>query len=262
MLRLAGKVPLEYVMELPLSDEETAIHLIQEFLRSHEKGQSLTRKYGFPALSQAAREGRVPVLQKFCQHDPGLANEIPPADSGFEPPLHEAIKMGHSKSTEMLCRLPDIDKNIIDREGNTPLHQAIRNPQVSQGLLAMLIRYGADKDRPHATTGLPPLHFAVQLQSLNEVKELLTAKADPEKRIEGEQCSCCKDNERHADMDSQCVLQAIPVQNRTHDYPLIKQALSQAILRSDRPRSVSAHGNMKRTKRSLYRIGPHIYISA
>ncbi|KAE8338393.1 hypothetical protein BDV24DRAFT_138340 [Aspergillus arachidicola] len=63
-------------------------------------------------------------------------------------------------------------------------------------------------------------------------------------------------------MDSQCVLQAIPVQNRTHDYPLIKQALSQAILRSDRPRSVSAHGNMKRTKRSLYRIGPHIYISA
>ncbi|RAQ40676.1 ankyrin [Aspergillus flavus] len=258
----AGKVPLEYVMELPLSEEETAIHLIQEFLRSHEKGQSFTRKYGFPALSQAAREGRVPVLQTFCQHDPGLANEIPPADSGFEPPLHEAIKMGHSKSTEMLCRLPDIDKNILDHEGNTPLHQAIRNRRASPGLLAMLIRYGADKDRPHATTGLPPLHFAVQLQSLNEVKELLTAKADPEKRIEGEQCSCCKDDERHADMDSQCVLQAIPVQNRTHDYPLIKQALSQAILRSDRPRSVSAHGNTKRTKRSLYRIGPHIYIAA
>ncbi|GAB1209750.1 hypothetical protein APSETT445_008531 [Aspergillus pseudonomiae] len=233
-----GKVPLEHVMELPESDEKTAISLIQEFLRSHEKGQLLTSTYGFPALSQAARHGRVQLIEEFCKHDPDLANENPAADSGFEPPLHEAIKGGHRKSVDKLCEFPETDKNILDRKGNTPLHQAIDHWQ--DGLLAMLIHCGADKDRPHATNGLPPLHFAAKSQSLKKVQELLNAKADPDKRIKGEQCQWCKDNKRPPGMNARCVLQAIPLRDRKHEYAGINRVLSQTLLKSGHPRSASS----------------------
>ncbi|OGM48047.1 ankyrin [Aspergillus bombycis] len=249
----AGKVPLEYIMELPQSDEETAIRLIREFLRAHEKGQTLTSTCGFPALSQAARHNRVQLIEEFCKHDPYLANERPAADSGFEPPLHEAIKGGHRKSVDKLCEFPDTDKDIVDSKGNTPLHQAIKNWQ--DGLLAMLIHCGADKDRPHKANGLPPLHFAVQSQSLKKVQELLNAKADPEKRIKGEQCQWCKDHKRPPGMNSRCVLQAIPVRNREHEYAGINRVLTQTLLKSGHPRPTSSDSSVKKRKRRLYTAG-------
>ncbi|THC98242.1 hypothetical protein EYZ11_002244 [Aspergillus tanneri] len=248
----AGKAPLEYIMEMPPSEEEMAIRLIQEFLCVHEKGRPLTTIYGFPALSKAAREGRLRFIHEFCQHDPRLANEIPTLESDFEPALHEAIKFGHKESVEMLCLLPEADKNILDREGNTPLHQAVIHWQ--DGLLAMLICTGADKDCPHGKTGLPPLHFAVQLQSLKKVEELLNNKADPEKRINGKQCTWCRENNRPPGMNSRCVLQAIPEHRRTQDYSSISRTLSQSI-RPYLAGSASTNSSRKRKAKNYPQMG-------
>jgi cytohesin len=255
----AGTVPLEYVMEMPQSDEGAALLLIREFLARHEKGQSLTTTYGFPALSKAAREGRLNLIREICQHDPSLANEVPSLESDFKPPLHEAIKSGHRGSTEMLCLLPETDMNILDREGNTPLHQAVLNWQ--DGLLAMLICNGADKGRPHGKTDLPPLHSAAQSQSLKKVQELLNNHADPEQRVRGEQCSWCKKHNRPSGMNSRCVLQAIPEKDRTPEWDSINRSLSKAISRARGPGSTSTQSSKTRRRRGMYTHGEGSWIS-
>ncbi|KAF7591429.1 hypothetical protein BBP40_001590 [Aspergillus hancockii] len=245
-----GKTPLEYVMELPQSEEEASISLLQEFLLRHEKGQPLAGTFGFPVLSKAAREGKPGLIREICRHDPGLANEIPHLGSDFDAPLHEAIKFGHRDSVEMLCLLPQTDKNIYDREGNTPLHQAVIYWQ--DGLFAMLICKGADKNRPHGRTNLPPLHFAAQLQSLKKVQELLNNNADPDVRVEGEQCSWCRKHNRPAGMNSRCVLQAIPEKDRTPEWSSINNSLIKAIPKPSGPGSASSQSSNTRRRKGMY----------
>ncbi|KAE8390371.1 hypothetical protein BDV23DRAFT_155302 [Aspergillus alliaceus] len=165
---------------------------------------------------------------------------------------------GHKESVQMLCIFPETDRNIFDRKGNTPLHQAIMHWQ--DGLLEMLIQDGADKDRPHAITGLPPLHFAASMQSLKKVQELLKAQADPTKRIEGPQCSWCKDHNSPPGRNARCVLQEVPDQDRTPEYCSINRLLSDAILRPNGAGSGSTNSSRRGKIRSPYRVGSLVYV--
>ncbi|OJJ95976.1 hypothetical protein ASPACDRAFT_1824, partial [Aspergillus aculeatus ATCC 16872] len=246
-----GKSLADFIMELSPS-EELSRGMLRDLLRQHKPGQPSAVTFGFPVLPKATREGKVALVRLLCDHCPEFVNENPPSESGFCPPLHEALNLSHHRSRRELvnffCGLPQTDLNILDHQGNLPLHQAVDTWH--DGLLTKLIARGADKNKPHATTGLPPLHYAVHKQNLRAVEELIANKADAEQRVNGEQCDWCRKHLRPAGRNARCVLQAIPEKDRSSDWEAINVQLTQVLnpRPSPSPGSSSSGGGKQRRK--------------
>ncbi|KEF52944.1 uncharacterized protein A1O9_10850 [Exophiala aquamarina CBS 119918] len=179
----SGRYPLQYVMEMPPAKESRAVSLLGEFLKVHEKGTTFHNDYH--ALPVAARKGKLQFVKDMLNNDPELVRWRPAAISGFLPPIHEAVKAGKEEVVKELCasRSYTLNPNARDRQGNTALHQAILNNQIS--LISLLIEKGADKEllTGQAEGALPPLHLAAREQNKKAVEALLQIGADCKRRV-------------------------------------------------------------------------------
>ncbi len=102
-------------------------------------------------------------------------------------PLHEAASSGNFLITHLLIER-GANVNAVDVDGRTPLHEAVielspKEPKEKRlerrGVVALLLKYGADpniKDKYYFRT---PLHYAALNGDVDVVKELLERGADP-----------------------------------------------------------------------------------
>ncbi|CCH61935.1 hypothetical protein TBLA_0F04020 [Henningerozyma blattae CBS 6284] len=68
----------------------------------------------------AASDGRIDLVEKFLNNDNGLiANSKDP--NGYTP-IHAAAAYGHVDLLRLLCQKYNGDINILDNDGDTPLH--------------------------------------------------------------------------------------------------------------------------------------------
>jgi ankyrin repeat protein len=170
-------------MEMPPARESQALSLLREFLKVHRKGKPFHT--GYHALPRAAREGKLGHVKEMLNHDPELVDKKHLPASGYQPPLHEAVKAGKEEVVKELCapRSYTLSLDQRDHRGNTALHQAILSNQIA--MISLLIEKGADKELPSGQTEglLPPLHLASREQNLLAVKALLRKGVDGKRRV-------------------------------------------------------------------------------
>jgi ankyrin repeat protein len=228
----AGKYPLQYVLEMPKSKEASALELLREFLRAHERNTPFHDK--FHALIKATRDGRLAFVHEIRTNDPGLVTWRPHADSAFQLPLHEAIKADKKEVLEELCMAVKGSSAIDtkDHRGNTALHQSILSNQ--HKMIRLLIGNGANKEliSGEADGSLPPLHLAAREMNLKAVEVLLSMGAKAKRRISGgEICDKCKEMKtRPEGRNARCILRNLdPSVRSNHNFKLIDKALITAI---------------------------------
>ncbi|KIW87754.1 uncharacterized protein Z519_11728 [Cladophialophora bantiana CBS 173.52] len=228
----AGKYPLQYVMEMPKSKEASALNLLREFLKVHERKKPFHN--GFHALSKATRDGRLVLVQEILRSDPELVTWRPSAGNAFQLSLHEAVKANKMEVLKELCisarDLSAID--IKDHRGNTALHQSIISDRPS--MIPLLIRNGANKELPsgEADGSLPPLHLAAREMNLKAIEVLLRMNADGKRRIPGGPiCDRCSEMRvpPHG-RNARCILRNLdPSVRLKPNFRLIEDALLAAI---------------------------------
>ena len=116
------------------------------------------------------------------------AGAKPDARDGWgRSPLHEAASSGNFVITHLLLE-NGANVNAVDANGRTPLHMAViesspKEPKekrlVRRGVVALLLKYGADpniKDKYYSRT---PLHYAARDGAVEVVKAMLEHGADP-----------------------------------------------------------------------------------
>ena len=113
------------------------------------------------------------VVQRILDENPDLDE---PSSHG-ETALHLAAKGLQLADAEQLLDL-GADVDPVDDEGMTPLHEAARTDAVG-GLVRMLLRHGADPNRPVAGAGVgrgkTALHLAAERRNQAAVTVLLDA---------------------------------------------------------------------------------------
>lgn len=228
----AGKYPLQYVMEMSKSKEALALNLLREFLNVHERKKPFHS--GFHALSQATRDGRLVLVQEILRSDPELVTWRPSPDSGFQLPLHEAVKANKMEVLKELCisarDLSSID--MKDHRGNTALHQSIISNRPS--MIPLLIGNGANKELPsgEADGSLPPLHLAAREMNLRAIEVLLRLNTDGKRRIRGGPiCDQCRRMRVPPQgRNARCILRNLDPSVRSNpNFRLIENALLAAI---------------------------------
>ncbi|TVU16272.1 hypothetical protein EJB05_39825, partial [Eragrostis curvula] len=135
-------------------------------------------------LLNAALEGDLPRAKK-------LAKEISKAGKSVDQavavvtgikrpgPLHLAAAMGKVEMCRLLIRTCEVDVNVTDDDGATPLIFAVQGVR-SKAVINFLLSCEADPDKADSN-GIAPLHIAAEQDSY-EVAELLLskgAKVDP-----------------------------------------------------------------------------------
>lgn len=227
----SGRCSLQYVMEMPSSNEAKALPLLHEFLKVHVKGQQFHSEYH--ALPRAARDGKLELVKEILSIDPKLVDLEPSAASGYQPLLHEAVQKGREEVVKILCarRSYTLPMNKKDSRGRTALHQAIISKQPA--MISLLIEKGADKELPTGQDDgfLPPLHLAAREQNLEAVVALLAKGADPKKRIPGgEPCDRCWELKRGLKGENaRCILRNLDSTSRNSDFQKIDITLRNAI---------------------------------
>lgn len=108
---------------------------VAEWLHSHG-GSIINQKVAY-RLCEAAARGDLSSLQKFKSEGYSLGT----ADYDARTPLHLACAEGHIEIVRYLLREPDIDVNVRDRWGGTPLQDAMRRKQTE--VVELLKQYGA-----------------------------------------------------------------------------------------------------------------------
>ena len=94
-----------------------------------------------------------------------------------KPKLDDHTRKTNTHIVNRLLSHPNIDVNLVDYEGNSPLH--VLDYNTTAFLVQRLIRAGINVNAQNVE-GLTPLMLAVQHQSWNSCLELLKAKADME----------------------------------------------------------------------------------
>lgn len=129
------------------------------------KGKSMFRVYGLDSSYQKVNEW---LISKGV--------DVNSKDSYGDSALHEIIKFGDVKSFEWIINLPNIDINITNDQGATPLMAAASAGK--DHFIDDLLNKGADPNIITKWTG-SPLFTAAGRGKLNMVKSLLAAGADP-----------------------------------------------------------------------------------
>ena len=95
---------------------------------------------GRTALFYAVRDGNLAIVNELINHD----TDVNARDNKFETPLHFAARFFQVDIAELL-----LDKGAMvdpqDVYGNTPLFRAVFNSRGRGGLVALLLRYGAER---------------------------------------------------------------------------------------------------------------------
>ena len=126
-------------------------------------------------LHEAADSGSLDVAQLLLSHGADANTNI--LDRQGDSPLHKAIGSHRSHNlgvVELLLR-SDADVNIRNIYNWTPLHEAARRGNCD--IARLLLNHGADLNSPDAQ-GDSPLHKAVRLQKRDVVELLLKGGAD------------------------------------------------------------------------------------
>lgn len=126
---------------------------------------------GPPALHRAARGGHLATLQALLQAGAPIAY---PSDRFYGSALQTAAGFGHPACTEALLGA-GAAVDFADDRGTTPLLAAVAG--VHGEVLDVLLRAGADRNRPGGHFGQPPLHLAAMHGHLDLVDRLLRADA-------------------------------------------------------------------------------------
>lgn len=95
-----------------------------------------------------------------------------------EAALHIVVKRGDVKYLNFLLAQDDVDPNIKDREGNTPLMYAVRGGFDS--LVQILLKAKANPNIVNGAGDIP-LTLAVTQRDVSMVRDLLGGGADPDK---------------------------------------------------------------------------------
>lgn len=126
---------------------------------------------GPPALHHAARGGHLATLRALLQAGAPLAYA---SDRFHGSALQTAAGFGHPACTEALLDA-GAAVDFADDRGTTPLLAAVEG--VHGEVLDVLLRAGADRNRPGGHFGQPPLHLAAMRGHLDLVDRLLRADA-------------------------------------------------------------------------------------
>ncbi|XP_027487181.1 LOW QUALITY PROTEIN: NF-kappa-B inhibitor beta-like [Corapipo altera] len=126
----------------------------------------LACREGHPACARALLGGLLEVAP-----EPRQPPETPPEPQGTArtPPEHQ------KEDEELRAQLES-----VNYDGYTPLHVAVLRRDLE--LVQLLLRAGADPDRPEPSCGRSPLHLAVEAQSPEVAECLLRGGARPDPR--------------------------------------------------------------------------------
>lgn len=195
---------LQHVLSFVTEDGDTALHLAvihehEEFLESilrhteHSPYLDLQNDLGQSALHIAVVLGLAGAVQRLRAAGAGVAVR----ERGGHTPLHLACREGHPACARALLGGPPDSRDpprdprkeeeerraqleSVNYDGYTPLHVAVLRRDLE--LVQLLLRAGADPDRPEPSCGRSPLHLAVEAQSPEVAECLLRGGAQPDSR--------------------------------------------------------------------------------
>jgi ankyrin repeat protein len=134
---------------------------------------------GFPALHRAIDGSRLTAARIILAHPLVKVNA---KDINSEVPLLMAAKYGLTYIVELLLQRGDVDPNIKDKIGFTPLHQACENNHVET--IKLLLKFkGIELNSRDSAMRMTPLHIAAE-RGFPDVLKVLLAYDGPEKPLE------------------------------------------------------------------------------
>ncbi|KAL6249390.1 putative ankyrin-repeat protein [Rhinocladiella similis] len=122
------------------------------------------------AIHEAAREGRLMVVESLLSANPKLASLL---DQDERLPIHWACAYNHLDIVKVLTSTRDFDPDSVDGSGWTPLAIASSLKDNSgEAIVDILLTKAADPKIP-TNTGATALHFATSKGNLEICKTLL-----------------------------------------------------------------------------------------
>jgi ankyrin repeat protein len=123
---------------------------------------NLMNDNGYTPLISAIVNANIPIIRRLLEV-PGIdVNSVEDPLNVDEPitsALHHAVQLGNTEIINLLLRVPNIQLNILDRNGQTPLHVAAINQ--NNAIVDQLIRAGAQVNIQDAQ-GMTALMYAAR----------------------------------------------------------------------------------------------------
>ncbi|KAH0552985.1 hypothetical protein GP486_006818 [Trichoglossum hirsutum] len=156
---------------------------VMEALLTAEPDLNLAAKCdsgGPAAIHVASQKGHDAVVSVLLKH--GASPNLVSQNTGDRTPIHISIIEKHSQVTRVLLQHPQINVNVIDRYGGTPLLYAARLGDAR--LVKDLLGCGAMIEQANPA-GLRPLRVAAQGGHVEVVRALLAAHPKPDINARG-----------------------------------------------------------------------------
>jgi ankyrin repeat protein len=174
----SGATPLALALEAGF--DEIARRLLEE---APEQLARFVSPAGLTVAHYAVRNKMRAVLVHLVERFPEPADCAPLVNAAEHAsgatPLHLAVAADDEDVTRLLVERAGADVRAVDKEGNAPLHLAVRGGNIA--IAAFLLNRGAPPSQPNGL-GQTPLHLAFELTRSADhalVQLLLSRGADP-----------------------------------------------------------------------------------